>query len=299
MLSFVTQLLSPRKAVRRSQVSYSGLRFRPHLEGFEDRVVPASLASAAGPAIVAPTVASPVSLLPVHITSTTLNAVTGAVTAVGTIGNQAFTLLGQLNLTQAAGSTTPILDLHLNSIHLNLLGLKVDTSDICLSISATSGQGQLLGNLLTGVANLLNNGGTLPTLGNALAGSSLTGIQNELTQILNQGLGQLFSPTSVNAGSTSVTQSGATNILHLSLGPVNVSLLGLNVDLDNCANGPVTVDITAQSGPGQLLGNLLNSLSHLLDGNGNGNGNGHGHAQALTNALNRVANAIGDILNTL
>jgi len=227
--------------------------------------------------------------LAINITNTTLNAATGAVSAVGTIGNQALNLVGQLSLTQIPGTTTPILELHLNAIHLDVLGLKVDTSDICLNISASSGPGQLLGNLLTGVANLLNTGGSLPTLANALAGVNLTGVGSELTQILNQGLGQLFSPTSVNAGNTSVTQLGSTSILHLSLGPVDLSLLGLNVNLDNCDNGPVTVDITAQRGPGKLLGNVLSSVAHLLDG--------QGHGQPLTNALNRVADAIGDIFN--
>jgi len=198
------------------------------------------------------------------------------------------TLSASWHLRNSPGTTIPVLDLHVNAIHLNVLGLHVDTSDICLNISATSGPGQLLGNLLTGVSNLLNTGGTLPTLGNALSGVSLTGVQGELTQILNQGLGQLFSLPSVNAGSTAVSHSGSTDILHLSLGPVNLSLLGLNVRVDNCANGPVTVDISAQAGPGNLLGNLLTSVSHLLDG--------QGHGQPLANALNRVADAINGIL---
>jgi hypothetical protein len=47
-----------------------------------------------------------------------------------------------------------ILDLALGEIHLDLLGLNVDTSEICLSIS---GQQGLLGNLLCNIANLLNN----------------------------------------------------------------------------------------------------------------------------------------------
>jgi len=300
MFSLFTQLWSARKTVRPKQTpSGRGSWFRPQVEGLEDRCVPAApvhlgpalMAPAVNsPAIVAPAIVSPASLLPINITNVALDAVTGAVSAVGTIGNQAFNLVGQLSLTQSPGTTTPILDLHLNAIHLNVLGLKVDTSDICLSISATSGPGQLLGNLLTGVANLLNTGGTLPTLQNLLAGQSLSAIGNELSQILNQGLGQLFSPTSVNAGGTSVTPSaGSTSILHLSLGPVDVNLLGLNVHLDNCADGPVTVDITAQRGPGQLLGNLLSSVAHLLDGQGNGN--------PLANALNRVAGAIEDILH--
>jgi len=291
----VTQPWSFRKSARSKQTAFARRpSFRPRVEGFEDRIVPAahfgSALMAPSPALLGPVTTSPASLLPINITSATLNPVTGAVSAVGTIGGQAFNLVGQLTLTQIPGTTTPILDLHLNAIHLDVLGLKVDTSDICLSISASSGPGQLLGNLLTGVANLLNSGGTLPTLQNALAGLNLTGIENELTQVLNQGLGQLFSPSAINAGGTSVTQAaGSTSILHLSLGPVDLSLLGLNVNLDNCHDGPVTVDITAQRGPGQLLGNLLSSVAHLLDGQGNGT--------PLSNALNRIAGRIENLLN--
>jgi len=294
MFSSVTRLWTARVSARPKHTPTArGPSFRPRVEGFEDRVVPAA-PTVLGPALAAPAAASPASLLPINITSATLDAVTGAVDAVGTIGNQAFNLIGQLTLAQSPTGATPILDLHLNAIHLDVLGLKVDTSDICLSISASSGPGQLLGNLLSGIA-----GGTLPaTLQGALTGLAgnltttldqlLGQVGTELTQLLNAGLGQLFSPTSVGGGS--VTQGpGSTSILHLELGPVHLNLLGLNVDLDNCADGPVTVDISAQSGPGKLLGNLLTSVTHLLDGSGNGNG--------LTNALGRLANRIGDILN--
>ena len=58
------------------------------------------------------------------------------------------------------------------------------------------------------------------------------------------------------------------NILNLSLGPVDLTLLGLNVHLDNCNNGPVTVSVTAVPGAGNLLGNLLCDVSHLLDNPG-------------------------------
>jgi hypothetical protein len=46
---------------------------------------------------------------------------------------------------------------------------------------------------------------------------------------------------------------------------VDLNLLGLGVHLDNCANGPVNVDVSAQRGPGNLLGNLLSDVAHLLD----------------------------------
>jgi hypothetical protein len=54
------------------------------------------------------------------------------------------------------------------------------------------------------------------------------------------------------------------DILNLALGPIDLNLLGLVVELDDCANGPVTVDITGV--PGDLLGDLLCSIAGLLDG---------------------------------
>ena len=56
------------------------------------------------------------------------------------------------------------------------------------------------------------------------------------------------------------TTSGTCDILHLDLGPLDLNLLGLQVHLNE-----VVLDITAQSGPGNLLGNLLCSVAGLLD----------------------------------
>ena len=50
-------------------------------------------------------------------------------------------------------------------------------------------------------------------------------------------------------------------ILHLELGPLDLDLLGLKVHLNK-----VVLDITAQSGDGNLLGNLLCSVANLLNG---------------------------------
>lgn len=61
-----------------------------------------------------------------------------------------------------------------------------------------------------------------------------------------------------------VTNITATcDILHLELGPVDLNLLGLLVHLDQ-----VVLDISAQSGPGNLLGNLLCAITNLLNGPG-------------------------------
>jgi len=58
------------------------------------------------------------------------------------------------------GQSCSVLDLQLAPIHIELLGLHVDTSSICLSITAQQGQG-ILGDLLCG---LVGSGGILDTI---------------------------------------------------------------------------------------------------------------------------------------
>jgi hypothetical protein len=53
---------------------------------------------------------------------------------------------------------------------------------------------------------------------------------------------------------------GSCSILHLELGPLDLDLLGLVVHLNR-----VVLDITAEPGPGNLLGNLLCAIAGLLD----------------------------------
>ncbi len=107
----------------------------------------------------------------------TINA-TGTLT--GNILDRAGNVIGSIGsvpvsvpLTAINGSC-PILNLTLGPLHLNLLGLHIDLNQVVLNITAQSGPGQLLGNLLCDVANLLNNGGTLQA------------ILNDLNQILTQ-----------------------------------------------------------------------------------------------------------------
>jgi len=61
-----------------------------------------------------------------------------------------------------------ILQLHLRPLHLNLLGLHIDLSPVTLVITAVPGPGNLLGNLLCGIAHLLDNGGSLSNLAKLL-----------------------------------------------------------------------------------------------------------------------------------
>jgi hypothetical protein len=76
-------------------------------------------------------------------------------------------------------SACAILNLAIQPINLNLLGLSVRTSEIDLRIDAVPGAGNLLGNLLCGITNLLN-----PSAVNA---SQLTAILNALLALLNAG----------------------------------------------------------------------------------------------------------------
>jgi hypothetical protein len=224
---------------------------------------------------------APTTMLPLTITGVVVR--DGQLVAQGTLGNNPF----EAPLTLApTGDTSPdgcpILDLSLGPIHLDLLGLVVDTSPICLDITADP-EGGLLGNLLCGIAGLLDpDGGNLGTLLGGLTNTQLTTLLQGITDLLNGALAQITAPNA----DTSVAGSapGATDILNLSLGPIDLNLLGLMVHLDDCNDGPVTIDITAVPGPGNLLGNLLGNLAHLLDSSASGN--------AIANALNRVADAI-------
>lgn len=91
----------------------------------------------------------------------TLTSTTGAV--LGTLTNAPITI----PISGATG-TCNILTLHTGQINLNLLGLNVVLSPIDLVITAQSGPGNLLGNLLCAVANLLNGSGTLTQLADLL-----------------------------------------------------------------------------------------------------------------------------------
>ena len=86
-----------------------------------------------------------------QLTGTLTNTVTGVVQNV----SQAVTL----PIADATG-TCQILDLTLGPLDLDLLGLVVHLDQVHLEITAESGPGNLLGNLLCGIAGLLDQGNT-------------------------------------------------------------------------------------------------------------------------------------------
>ena len=80
---------------------------------------------------------------------------------------------------------------------------------------------------------------------------------------------------------TTVTQAigiaAACPILHLDLGPLFLDVLGLQVDLSQ-----VVLDVGAEPGPGNLLGNLLCAVTGLLDSPG-----------GLARLLNQILGILG------
>jgi hypothetical protein len=78
----------------------------------------------------------------------------------------------------------------------------------------------------------------------------------------------------------------ACDILNLVLGPLDLNVLGLEIHL-----AQVVLDIVAQSGPGNLLGNLLCAVAGLLDGSPLGG--------LLTQVLGQLSDLLNQILGAL
>jgi len=117
---------------------------------------------------------------------------------------------------------------------------------------------------------------SVPVVGSGTAGT-FTGALNITSFAVQNGqvvaLGTVSGVLTNAAGAvTSVVQAvtlpvsvaqATCDILHLDLGPLALDVLGLQVNLSR-----VILDVTAQAGAGNLLGNLLCSIAGLLDSPG-------------------------------
>ena len=131
---------------------------------------------------------------------------------------------------------------------------------------------------------------TVPVTGSG-GGSTFTGalqIQRFATQqgqVVATGLltGTVTSATGVATSVVKTVALPATivdstcEILHLDLGPLAIDLLGLQINLSR-----VVLDITAQAGAGNLLGNLLCGVANLLN-----------NPTGLAQILNRILDILG------
>lgn len=180
-------------------------------------------------------------------------------------------------LVAPAGSSAPVLDLVIAAqdgtsppVDVNLLGLVVTTSNIDAHLSASTGDGQILGNLLYNVANLANPGGS----------AGLLALLNAL------GAGDLNSTAGSEGGSISGATTPPQQLLQVQLNPLDLDLLGLKVQSD-----PIIVTLSAQGGDAKLLGNLLGALSTLV--------NFEGVETALNNALATTVDLVNSVDLTL
>ena len=119
---------------------------------------------------------------------------------------------------------------------------------------------------------------SLPIVGTVPGGGSFSGVFGVTSFAVKQGqivaVGTLTGVLTDLAGrATTIVQSvvmpvligpATCDILHLDIGPISLDLLGLRVDLSE-----IVLDVTAQSGPGNLLGNLLCAVANLLNDPGN------------------------------
>ena len=143
--------------------------------------------------------------------------------------------------------------------------------------TAAPGNGSLTTAIMQVIPGVGTFTGTLTTTGFSLvngvvnAVGTLTGTFTDIAGNVSQ-ISQ-----SITVPLTSFT--GTCTILTLHTGAINLTVLGLNVALS-----PIDLVITADAAPGNLLGNLLCAVVHLLDSNGGLN--------ALTNLLNQILGAI-------
>jgi hypothetical protein len=89
-------------------------------------------------------------------------------TSLGTVSQTATIPVDRTNAPDAIGCN--VLNLTLGPLNLNLLGLVVTLNQVHLTITAVPGAGNLLGNLLCAVANLLNGTGSLSVISVLLNG---------------------------------------------------------------------------------------------------------------------------------
>jgi hypothetical protein len=205
---------------------------------------------------------------------------------IDTINARLEQLLADLNQQTAGIPSAPVtpvelapgqvLSLTVPPINVDLLGLMLQTSAITVNATSQTGDGELLGNVVKTAFNTL--GATQENLSrldndlNALLAkvvgvlnaSSLT-VSSSVVGALPSVLQTLTSPTlTAPAGTTSST----TPVLDLviaspdggSTPPVEVNLLGLDVTTSN-----VTANLSARTGDGQILGNLVYNVANLLN----------------------------------
>jgi hypothetical protein len=153
----------------------------------------------------------------------------------------------------------------MNKLWKKLIALAVIVSLMVMAVVPTFAQSGLLSEIP--VTGTLADGGTFEGV------LSITNFAYQNGQLLVSGVlegtatqGDVvteITQTFTNVVASLLGSGRQCRILELDLGPLNLDLLGLVVDLS-----AVNLDIVAQSGAGNLLGNLLCAVAGLLDSGG-------------------------------
>jgi hypothetical protein len=194
-----------------------------------------------------------------------------------------------LGLDGSPGEACDILHLEVGPVHLDLLGLVVNLDDceggpIVLDIDAFAGEG-LLGDLLCGIAGLLDGGLDLGDVLGGLTDLELAALTGVIQEVLNDLFEGVLNSGGGAAAAHQASASGAhvCDILTLELpNGITLELLGLVVDTSG-----ICLDVHAERGSGNLLGNLLCGLTGLLDGPANANAI-QAHVRNLLRLLDRL-----------
>ena len=182
-------------------------------------------------------------------------------------------------LAKASHGRCNVLTLHLAPVYLELLGLQVQTSTINLNLYAV--RGEVLGNLFC-------------ALSRAKVSFSKAAMRLN-TRMHHRPLQVMAASDALPPARTAVAQPASCQVLKLVLGPLNLNLLGLVVDLyGQTTSSPVVVTINSVPSQG-LLGQLLCGLA-----GGSGINNLSGLQNLLTNlGLNLSATQVQNLLNQL
>jgi hypothetical protein len=157
-------------------------------------------------------------------------------------------------IAQAGRRRCSLISLSLAPLRLDLLGLRVETSTINLRIRGVRrGEGSgVLGRLLCSLA------GSRVNVQPAAARAAARALNADLPR---RGLRTVRATATLRPQAVTSQQQASCQVLFLQLGPLELNVLGLLVELfGETRNDPVTVTITAFRGQG-LLGDLFCSLA--------------------------------------
>jgi hypothetical protein len=126
------------------------------------------------------------------------------------------------------------------------------TSTVAGTFSNADGQGKFAGTFTPTKFSVVN--GVLDATGL---------VKGTMTDANGTTLGTVSQTATIPVDRTAAPDAIGCNVLNLTLGPLNLNLLGLVVTLNQ-----VHLTITAVPGAGNLLGNLLCAVANLLNGTG-------------------------------